>query len=426
MRIIRDWEKVYNVNIPADDLWKDEGETLKMHSIHAYPAKFPAFLASAALDYAASERVNLNKVADVFCGCGTTALEAKERGVGFWGCDINPIATLISKVKSRDYNIKTLQTLYKKITIRANELKSTHTDHYCEASNRLKYWYSRDNYNALFYIYDAICMETNKGKYRDAFMCIFSSILKITSKWLQKSIKPQIDNAKIPIDPFEAYRKKFSYFCEAVQEMKMKQIANNNEITIVNKSLFETKIVGDIDLLLTSPPYVTSYEYADLHQLSTLWLGYSEDYRELRRGSVGSSYGITEDIDGMEINETASSIIDNLKKNRTEASKLKSVARYYRDMERAVECSWDMLNNNGMSLFVIGDSNMNGVKLANTQHLIESMYKKGFVEIKISKREIGKGICVPYRDKSGRFTNESRCFNEVYHEEYIVAGRKYE
>ena len=28
-----------------------------------------------------------------------------------------------------------------------------------------------------------------------------------------------------------------------------------------------------IDLIITSPPYVTSYEYADLHQLSLLWFG---------------------------------------------------------------------------------------------------------------------------------------------------------
>ena len=28
----------------------------------------------------------------------------------------------------------------------------------------------------------------------------------------------------------------------------------------------------EVDLIVTSPPYVTSYEYADLHQLSSLWL----------------------------------------------------------------------------------------------------------------------------------------------------------
>ena len=46
-----------------------------MHKIHSYPAKFPAFIAENAFEYAEKEGVNLNRIADVFCGCGTVALE---------------------------------------------------------------------------------------------------------------------------------------------------------------------------------------------------------------------------------------------------------------------------------------------------------------------------------------------------------------
>ena len=34
---------------------------------------------------------------------------------------------------------------------------------------------------------------------------------------------------------------------------------------------------NSISLIVTSPPYVTSYEYADLHQLTALWLEYTKD-----------------------------------------------------------------------------------------------------------------------------------------------------
>ena len=47
-----------------------------------------------------------------------------------------------------------------------------------------------------------------------------------------------------------------------------------------------------VDMIITSPPYVTSYEYADLHQLSALWLGFTEDYKNLREGSIGSLHHI--------------------------------------------------------------------------------------------------------------------------------------
>ena len=58
----------YNA-INIDEEWNDsEKIELRMHTIHAYPAKFPAFIASKAFEYARNEGVDINKVADIFCG----------------------------------------------------------------------------------------------------------------------------------------------------------------------------------------------------------------------------------------------------------------------------------------------------------------------------------------------------------------------
>lgn len=56
-----------------------------MHTIHSYPAKFPAFIASKAFDYAKQEGVKIERTSDIFCGCGTVALEAKEEDMSFGG-----------------------------------------------------------------------------------------------------------------------------------------------------------------------------------------------------------------------------------------------------------------------------------------------------------------------------------------------------
>ena len=96
-------------DIPLEDKWNfgDKAELL-MHKIHAYPAKFPAFIATKAFDYAEQEGVDVHSVADVFCGCGTVALEAKLHSKVFWGVDINPVATLIAKTKSALYDVAVL------------------------------------------------------------------------------------------------------------------------------------------------------------------------------------------------------------------------------------------------------------------------------------------------------------------------------
>ena len=69
-------------------------------------------------------------------------------------------------------------------------------------------------------------------------------------------------------------------------------------------------------------------------------------------------------------------------------SKVKSVARYFIDMQDAVEKCTKMLNKNGMIFFVVGDTEYKGVKIQNSKHLIEAMESNGYTNIKIAKRTI--------------------------------------
>ena len=99
-----------SVSSSASGHWDFGGECEPlMHRIHAYPAKFPAFITQKAVAYARERGVKVNRIADIFCGCGTTALEAKRMNTDFWGCDINPVATLIARVKRSNYQSHRLQ-----------------------------------------------------------------------------------------------------------------------------------------------------------------------------------------------------------------------------------------------------------------------------------------------------------------------------
>ena len=77
--------------VPVDPFWNTgDAKELKMHRIHSYPAKFPAFLTSKALEFAKQRKLTIRSIADIFCGCGTTAFEAKRSDIAYWGCDISP------------------------------------------------------------------------------------------------------------------------------------------------------------------------------------------------------------------------------------------------------------------------------------------------------------------------------------------------
>ena len=390
----------------------------RMHSIHAYPAKFPAFITTKAIHKAEEYNISVKTVADIFCGCGTVALEAKNHNYNFWGCDINPVATLIAKVKSNEYDKLLFEQYYSQILKEFEKIELAENV-YEKANERLQYWFEENSFCELLKIYMAINEKVTEEKYLEAFRCIFSSILKAASKWLNKSIKPQVDPNKQEIDILKKFQSQCYKFTRAVDEIE----EYNNDIMINCKNFLTIKNLPCVDLIVTSPPYVTSYEYADLHQLSSLWLGYADDYRELRKGSIGSVYNSGDfTIDFNKLNETGKGIVKSLQASDKALSKVKSVARYFIDMQDAVEKCTKMLNKNGMIFFVVGDTEYKGVKIQNSKHLIEAMESNGYTNIKIAKRTISKGICVPYRDEKGKFSTD-KSKRKVYHEEFIISGR---
>lgn len=407
--------------IETDQFWNTANEKeLKIHRIHAYPAKFPAFITDKALEYAQKNDRELERIADIFCGCGTVAYEAKRRNIDFWGCDINPVATLIAKTKSQNYSIKKLRSYYEEIILSYNKLGSI-SGIYESANERLKYWYSEREYNDLTRLKRAI-EETisSKSSYRMFFLCAFSNILKATSRWLTKSIKPQVDPEKVPANVMRAFEAQCLYMIAAYEESAVK---GNTKAEVVTGNFLDMKLERiKSDMVITSPPYVTSYEYADLHQLSTLWLEYTSDYRELRSGSVGSLYHIYNfESELKKLNKTGSEIVAKLiDKDKSQA---RSVAKYYLDMQRVAQRCQSMLNEKGLVLFIIGDTEYKGVRIENARHISEALIQNGFEEVIITKRKISGKILTPYRDKRGRFTTDCTS-RKVYNEEYIVIGKK--
>ena len=64
--------------VEVEDYWNlGDVPELKMHSLHAYPAKFPAFIAQKAISLALEKGIQVETISDIFCGCGTVALESK-------------------------------------------------------------------------------------------------------------------------------------------------------------------------------------------------------------------------------------------------------------------------------------------------------------------------------------------------------------
>ncbi|MCK4798279.1 MAG: class I SAM-dependent methyltransferase [Spirochaetes bacterium] len=390
-----------------------------MHRIHSYPAKFPAFITTKALEYANYQGRRVKSIADIFCGCGTTAIEARRNNISFWGCDINPVATLIAQTKSRRYQSKRLSKYHASIIEHFN--MEPISDNFLSGNERLRYWYKREQYNELAHLKSIILRQTPKGSdYQLFFLCAFSNILKATSVWLAKSIKPQVDPVKKCANVLDSFKKQ----CERmfIANAEMSECCNNVPEIVTENFLADITKRPRVDMIITSPPYVTSYEYADLHQLSSLWLGFTSDYRKLRDGTIGSlHHDYNFNREWKRLNNSGNKIVSLLLDK--DKSKAHSVAKYFLDMQVMAKKAYAMLNNKGTALFVIGNTEYKGVRVNNAKHLAESLLDAGFSDLRTTKRKISNKILTPYRTSTGKFSSDSTG-RKIYSEEFILIGSK--
>ena len=396
-----------------------------IHRIHAYPAKFPAFITTRALQYAERRGVKVDVVADVFCGCGTTAVEAKRSGKNFWGCDINPVATLIAQVKTHHYRDEALARRFADIRneFRCAAAGPIERERINDRIDRIRYWFDERNIDELLRLDHAIRRATPAGgPYRKFFLCAFSNILKATSRWLTKSIKAQLDPAKRPRRVMDAFEDQVALMRKANCENRFP--TPGPSVRIRTRDFLAPRGPDTrADLIVTSPPYVTSYNYADIHQLSTLWLGYASDYRALRRKMVGNQVGARSPApaDLKTLSATGRATYRDLLD--ADAYKARSVARYFVDLNRAVAKCRRMLDNDGLAVFVIGNTRYKGVRIDNREHLVHCMNRAHFREVETVRRKVSWKIMTPYRDARGRFTRDAKQ-RRVYGEEFVVIGRR--
>lgn len=429
--LTRTIEKTF-LNLKPNEDWsfRDAGRaqtTAFTHNYHRYPAKFiPQIVRKLIKDYAPD---NTQIVCDPFGGCGTTLVEAKLLGHKSIGFDINPVAKLITQTKTTPIKPRTLASYRNKFLEYYKTAPSvSHKRH-----PRITYWFDEFTIIELDRIYFAIKKIKNYNV-RRFFLCAFSHNLKNCSRWLMKSIKPTIDKSKIVPSPKESFLrhldsmiKKNERFYSILVESgyinvpaKMYRRDSTKTLPINSKS---------IDLIITSPPYVTSYEYADLHQLTLLWFGddpknfkkwyrFSDEFIDFRRNFIGTS------SKGEKSGDFNSSIAERIVNDliQVERPLAVDVANYFLDMKKVFVETYRILKTGGKACIIIGNTNLRGVKILNAQVAAEQMRIVGFSKIEFIKREIPNKMITPWRDlETGKFTEKDNPSKiRAYEYEYVI------
>ncbi len=424
------------INLEPREEWsfRDAGRsqtTAFTHDYHRYPAKFiPQIVRKLIEDYAPS---GTQVICDPFGGCGTTLVEAKLLGHKSIGFDINPVAKLITQTKTTAIKPRTLANSRDKFLKYYEKALLVSYNHH----QRINYWFDESTIQELDKIYFAIKKIKNHNV-RRFFLCSFSHNLKNCSRWLMKSIKPTIDKEKIVPNPkgsflrhLDSMIKKNERFYSALAQSGYTNVsAKMYRRDSTKKFPIEQEAV---DLIITSPPYVTSYEYADLHQLTLLWFGgdprhfkkwhrFSNEFIDFRRNFIGTS---SKDEKSGEFNSAiAEQIVGEL--IQIERPLAIDVANYFLDMKNVFAEMHRVLKTGGKACVIIGNTSLRGVEILNAQVAAEQMQAAGFRKPVFIKREIPNKMITPYRDLgSGKFTSKDNPSKiRAYEYEYVVVMEK--
>lgn len=404
--------------------------TYLTHSFYTYPAKFIPQIASRLILENSKEG---DIVIDPFMGSGTTIVEALINNRISIGCDINYIAYLVTAAKTTPINIILLEKEFRKIQFDLEYRMNGKFDYYLSKSfhlipknERIDYWFRESQKNKLAIIYSRIIEIKNKS-IKNLFLVAFAQILKNCSIWLQSSVKPQRDLSKLDYDPLLLFLTRVKLminsnkdFLEILDTDIAKNINNYRKINLCDARKIPCAN-DEASLIVTSPPYVTSYEYADLHQLPSLWFKKMKDINSFRKDFIGSEFKIeTTKIDVH--SNTAEEIFNNLNDNR----KSKEIRKYYYEM---LECFIEMkrvLKRNGKACIVIGDTHYEKTNILNHKVFIEQMTSIGFEIENLIVREVTSKMLPSFRDpKTGRFAkNTTKRIKLVHPKEYIIVANK--
>lgn len=283
------------------------------HMIHPYPAKLLVHIPHLFLSNDLLSKPG-DTVLDPFCGSGTVLLEAILNGRSAIGVDCNPLACLISRVKTTPISSQKLQASFRRLMDRVTGTPSASAP---DVVN-MDYWFYPHVQRQLVCILDAI-EKTRDPQLRDFFLVAFSNCVRKVSL-----ADPRVS---VPVRLREGqYSKKHplrrktaehlrrlrrinvkKLFCQIVQS-NMTRMATLDGLGVTHKATVAlgdvrsmegfpngansgngSKRDSEVQLIVTSPPYIGAQKYIRSSSLSLGWLRYckSGDLRAQKSGVIG-------------------------------------------------------------------------------------------------------------------------------------------
>ncbi|QQT56122.1 hypothetical protein I6I98_13010 [Sphingobacterium multivorum] len=371
------------------------------HLIHPYPAKLIAHIPFFFLNNDIFSKKG-DIILDPFAGSGTVLLESLISERNSIGSDSNPLARLISKVKttrlSPNLLLENLAFIEREFSFQNQE--------FVPKLKNIDYWFSPNVKKQLGRLFSTI-QKINHDQHREFFLICFSNCIKKVSyadSRVSVPVKINLErhkpNSRLYIEVSQKIKnlesiniyEKFKEVCLAnIKRINsLEHLSSLTTSAIVSKdarkitrSLEDNELIDDnsIDLIITSPPYAGAQKYIRSSSLNLAWLNEIEDNNSLKLlDSKNIGRENYKKIEYCTLKKTGIEKADDLLEKifRTNPTRSFIAANYLLEMRDVFTEMHRVLKHGKYFILVIGNNNVCGYEFNTQLYLTEMLESLGF------------------------------------------------
>jgi hypothetical protein len=376
--------------------------TLKSADARQSPFQYPAMMVSemqaTLLREVAESRNECQRTYDPFLGSGATMLQAMRLGLPFAGGDINPLAVMISRVRSGEAAEMDLEKAINAVCERAQDSlgkQSPPDQPWCRK------WFREDVAVALAAMRASIGEESEQAIRRFLWVSL-AEVVRLSGNFRISTPKLQMrpaDQLARPIEVIEKFRTQAMASMGTLREL-MAELRESGTykrgkyLPGLSISLGDARKVDSLsgepaDIVITSPPYGdnrTTMPYGQASYLPLKWIDPEDLSEQIEPGLLDAARTLdTRSLGGSARFDPAcvaaaaerSPTLNQLLSTNLGDSGLKRVSSFFADLDGSLAAVLDRCSEDAHLVMTLGDRTVGGAHVRTTQIVEELLRARG-------------------------------------------------